>query len=289
MKTLSARKAALLAAIILCLFAATALAGGTPAVADGETDGFAVSVTETAGRVIVAWDGVKGDLCSVLINGVEVAAGLSVFSFDVTSFVSEGGRYEIAVVAASGSRGEAVFERTVTLHSPNTVRYSDGVVYWDDDFPDGTTFSVSVNGIFVGRTDVAFMSVIALPSGGDYVATITALPADGSEYVLPSAPAKCVFSVSASPLPPATVKVVSSRDRYYAVWCESDGDPDGYYVELRSESGVHVSETVTDCRLDITDYILQNKAFILSVCAVKDGVRGVARSVAIPAVGEAEA
>ena len=260
MKELAPKRTALCVAVIICLIAATVLAGSVPAaLADGGADSVSVSVTENAGRVFLAWTGAEGEACSVLVNGAEIAAGLTETSLDITAFVPTGGRYVIAVVAAGGKRGETVFERRTALPSPNALYCVDGVLSWQGDY---------------------------VVRGGDYTAEVTAIPSDGEEYLLPSAPAYYRFSVPDSPLPPAAVNFVASRDRAYVVWSVSAEECDGYYVELRSADGVHISETVTATVLDITAYVSQNKDFIFSVCCVKGGARGIARSVAVPATSE---
>lgn len=287
MRDFAPKRTALCAALILCLFVATVFAGSVPdAVAGGEESSLAVSVTETAGRASVSWEGAEGEICSVFVNGVEIGAGLTATSLDITLFVSEGGRYVVSVVAASGKRGETVFERKTPLSPPNALSFADGVLSWEGDYADGTVFSVSLNGVPVGVTEAKSFAVSAFVRGGEYTAEITAVPADDEEYRLPSSSAFYAFSVSDRSLPPAVVNFVSSRDRAYVVWSASTEECDGYYVELRSADGVHISETVTVTVLDITAYVLQNKDFIFSVCCVKDGVRGVARSVAVPAAGE---
>ena len=287
MKELTPKRTALCVAVIICLIAATVLAGSVPAaLADGGADSVSVSVTENAGRVFLTWTGAKGEACSVLVNGAEIAAGLTETSLDITAFVPTGGRYVVAVVAAGGKRGETVFERRTALPSPNALYCVDGVLSWQGDYDDGTVFSVSLNGVPVGTTESRSFSVTAFVRGGDYTAEVTAIPADGEEYLLPSAPAYYRFSVPDSPLPPAAVNFVASRDRAYVVWSSSAEECDGYYVELRSADGVHISETVTAIVLDITAYVSQNKDFIFSVCCVKGGVRGIARSVAVPATSE---
>lgn len=278
MSGFSRKRTAVFAATVLCTIVALLATGGFSVAA---ADSLTVSVSESAGRVVASWNEVVGATYTVCIGESVVAENVEHASFDLTPFVTDGGSYLVTVASSDGKRGSAVYVRTKVLDAPNDLRYSDGLLSWDDSHSDGRIYTVKLNGIAVGTSTEGRMDLSSFLLAGEYVASVTAAPAKPDAYTLPSPATEIGFSVTPQPLPPSSVSLLFSRDRAYIAWSAADG-ADGYYVTLTADGDVVVSRAVTALFFDVTEYLSQNKRLTFSISTVKGSVSSVERILEIP-------
>lgn len=274
-----AKRTATVVAIVLCAVSALLMTGG---VFSADDSAVSVSVDESAGLVLVTWEGATEGSFDVLVNGVPAAEGIGYGSFDLTPFVTEGGRYLVTVVSSDGRSGETVYTRTVTLAAPDDLRFSDGILLWDVS-ADNVLYTVELNGIRVGTTTEGSMDLSPFLLFGDYTASVVASPVAEDGYTLPSPAADCSFSVAAPVLPPSSVVLLYSRDRAYIAWSDSPDACDGYYITLHADGALKLSTASSATYADVTDYILQDTGFTFTVYAVKDSVLSTPRILEVPA------